>query len=299
MATNSALRRALHSVHLTAHEENLLFASRNVIVHLATPLVTRMGIAEKYSERVQFLDLACGTGIVTDIVQKRVLPEALSRSTFRATDASEVMLGMTKKRVELEGWTNVETEVMDAKDMKYPDASFTHVAAALALHIIPEPDQVVKESMRVLKPGGVFGATTFAEANSNKWFAPDLDRAFRSLPFETPSLLPAKMQIHDDGRWTDASWVESNLKNLGLVDVTAEEVSGTYHFKDAEEWMKVFEVMIMWTINSRWDEEIRKKMSVGEVKERVLEHLKERYNEEGWDVDWTVIVMTGRVPSLN
>ena len=115
MATNSALRRALHSVHLTAHEENLLFASRNVIVHLATPLVTRMGIAEKYSERVQFLDLACGTGIVTDIVQKRVLPEALSRSTFRATDASEVMLGMTKKRVELEGWTNVETEVMDAK----------------------------------------------------------------------------------------------------------------------------------------------------------------------------------------
>jgi hypothetical protein len=28
--------------------------------------------------------------------------------------------------------------------MKYPDASFIHVAAALALHIIPEPDQVVK-----------------------------------------------------------------------------------------------------------------------------------------------------------
>lgn len=123
MATNSVLRRALHSVHLTAHEENLLFGSRNVIVHLATPLVTRMGITERWNEPMQFLDLACGTGIVTDIVQKRVLSETLSQSKFRATDASEVMLGMTKKRVELEGWTNVETEVMDAKvcSMVYDD----------------------------------------------------------------------------------------------------------------------------------------------------------------------------------
>lgn len=100
---------------LTIHEQSLLFASRGVIAHVAQPLVSQMGINSHIPEPLSVLDLACGTGIVTDLVQKCVQREVLERSRFRAVDASEGMVAITRKRVELEGWVNVDTEVMDAK----------------------------------------------------------------------------------------------------------------------------------------------------------------------------------------
>lgn len=151
--------------------------------------------------------------------------------------------------------------------------------------------------MRLLKPGGVFGASTWAASNAWQWFIVDLDTAFAALPFETPRLAPVAMQIHDDGHWTDAAWIESHLKKLGLQDVLVEEKPGTYRFEKAEDWMMTFEGMLEWMRNARWDEETKAKMPAAEVKERVLEHLREKYDGKGWDVKWTTIVMTGRVPT--
>lgn len=190
------------------------------------------------------------------------------------------------------------------------------MAAALALHIIPEPDVVVQgwfvryqsfrghspltgqctECIRVLQPGGIFGATTFAAANSTQWFVRDLDTAFASLPIQVPRLVSIPMQMHNDGDWTDAKWIELHLTKLGLQDVIARESPGSHRFESAEDWMTTFEGMMNWMMSLKWDEETRKKMPAAEVKAKVLHHLREKYNEGGWDVDWTTIVMTGRVP---
>lgn len=106
---------ASEGAQLTIHEQSLLFASRGVIGHLAQPLVSQMGITRNVSRPLSVLDLACGTAIVTDLVQKRISPEVLAQSKFRAVDASEGMVSVANKRIELEGWVNVQTEVMDAK----------------------------------------------------------------------------------------------------------------------------------------------------------------------------------------
>jgi hypothetical protein len=151
--------------------------------------------------------------------------------------------------------------------------------------------------MRVLQPGGTFGATTWASANSTQWFIRDLQTAFASLPIDAPPLESLSMQTHESGRWTDASWIEYHLVELGLEDVMAREMPGTYRFESAEDWMMTFESMVSWMMNMKWSEETRKKMPFAEVKERVIEHLKDKYNGGGWDVSWTTIVMTGRVPS--
>lgn len=296
--TSQHLQRTLKGVHMSTLEESMLHASQGVIKDLGAPLVTQMRIDGNVSEPLCFLDLACGTGIITDLVQERVSPAVLAKSSFRAGDASEAMISVAKKRMEMEGWVNTEVGIMDAKKLDLPSDSFTHVAIALALHMIPGPDDIVKDSMRLLKPGGIFGASTWAAVNSRQWFITDLDTAFASLPFATPPLAPVSMQIHDDGHWTDASWIEQHLRELGLEDVTVEEKPGTYRFKSAEDWMMTFESMMMWMMNAKWDEEAKQKMTAAEVKERVLQHLREKYNGEGWDVAWTTIVMTGSVPRV-
>src|SRR5687767_10507617 len=114
--------------------------------------------------------------------------------------------------------------------------------------------------MRILEPGGIFGATTFAAVNGKQWFVHDLDSAFASLPISVPKLAPLAMQMHQDGDWTDAKWIKSHLKELGLEDVIAEENPGSYRFVSAEDWMMTFEGMMNWMMNSKWDEEMRKKM---------------------------------------
>jgi ubiquinone/menaquinone biosynthesis C-methylase UbiE len=100
---------------ISAFEESLLLTSRRLMLHVAEPLVAQMGIADKSDKPIQLLDLACGTGIVTDLAHMRLQPTALGQSTFIAGDLSEPMVGLVKKRIAVEGWVNTETKVMDAK----------------------------------------------------------------------------------------------------------------------------------------------------------------------------------------
>ncbi|KAF4423676.1 hypothetical protein F53441_14264, partial [Fusarium austroafricanum] len=97
-----------------------------------------------------------------------------------------------------------------------PEKSFTHVGLGLALHIIPDPKAVLADSKRILKSGGIFGATTFHKDNT--FWLPDMKSAFDSFPFDAP-FPEMKMQMHDQGNWIDPAWVEENLKKEGFQDV--------------------------------------------------------------------------------
>lgn len=146
-------------------EEGMLFVARNLMPLVARPLVQQMGIGPS---PVTMLDSACGSGVVTDQAQG-LLREggALEGSRFVAADSSQMLVDIVKRRVEAEGWTSTETEVLDAmvcrrccltwwmgdtdlvQDTKLPDDTFTHVAIGLGLHLIPRPDDVLKgESLR-------------------------------------------------------------------------------------------------------------------------------------------------------
>ena len=120
--------------------------------------------------------------------------------------------------------------------------------------------------------------------------------AFASLPFDAP-LRPIPMQMHDQGHWDDAAWIEPHLRSLGLRDVEVHERPGTYFLEGgADEFLTVFGGMMRWMMSSNWDEETREAHPVEEVTELVREHLKEKYGGNGWSVTWTTITMTGRVP---
>ncbi|WP_435187062.1 class I SAM-dependent methyltransferase [Streptomyces sp. bgisy126] len=97
------------------------------------------------------LDLACGTGLVT---------ERLVRPGLRVygADAAHAMLRVAAGRVP------GRTVRADARRLPLPDASLDAVCAVWLLHLVPFAADVVAEAARVLRPGGVLIATVDKDA---------------------------------------------------------------------------------------------------------------------------------------
>jgi phosphatidylethanolamine/phosphatidyl-N-methylethanolamine N-methyltransferase len=94
-------------------------------------------------------------------------------------DISAGMLRKAHQRVVEHGLHNVEAlAVMDAKHLALPDASFDVVVAQYVITAVPEPEAVLDEFVRVLRPGGEIvlinhlGAETGARRLFEQCFAP-------------------------------------------------------------------------------------------------------------------------------
>ncbi|MFC8172652.1 methyltransferase domain-containing protein [Streptomyces sp. NPDC057325] len=97
------------------------------------------------------LDLACGTGLVT---------ERLVRPGLRVygADAAHAMLRVAAGRVP------GRAVRADARSLPLPDASLDAVCAVWLLRLVPFAADIVAEAARVLRPGGVLITTVDKDA---------------------------------------------------------------------------------------------------------------------------------------
>ncbi len=98
------------------------------------------------------LELGCGTGVFLERA-------ARSGAEIRGLDLSEDLLAKAGAR--LATCLNVALDQGNAEAMPYPDAHFDAVYGSSVLHHL-DLDQALRESYRVLKPGG---RVVFAEPN--------------------------------------------------------------------------------------------------------------------------------------
>lgn len=92
----------------------MLEVSTKLMKFLAAPLLAQMGVNKDRTAPVQFLDSACGTGVVTQEVQGMLGRDVLEKSTFISADRSDTLVDLVKGRIEEEGWVNVQAKVLDA-----------------------------------------------------------------------------------------------------------------------------------------------------------------------------------------
>lgn len=148
------------------------------------------------------LEVGVGTGLALPLYGKGV--------TVTGVDYSEEMLAKARARVAAQHLTHVAAlDRMDARALAYPDASFDHVACMHVISVVPDPEKVMAEIARVVRPGGtvvvvnhfkrdggVLGAlerATAPMANLLGWHS-DFDRAVvlgeRRLRLEEERTLP-------------------------------------------------------------------------------------------------------------
>jgi SAM-dependent methyltransferase len=106
-----------------------------------------------------WLDLSCGSGVFT-----RALGAASPGALVVGFDLSHAMLEVAADRTR--AYSNVVLIHGDAHALPFADGSFGGVNNAGALHAYDDPEQVFREVWRVLRPGGIYVGSTFAEAPS-------------------------------------------------------------------------------------------------------------------------------------
>jgi phosphatidylethanolamine/phosphatidyl-N-methylethanolamine N-methyltransferase len=118
----------------------------------------------------RILEIGVGTGIA--------LPRYRKEHRITGIDLSPDMLARAQKRVADQGLSHVEAlHEMDASRLSFADGSFDAAVAMFLITVVPDPDAVLAEAVRVVKPGGRivlanhFSAENGPRAAFEKWLS--------------------------------------------------------------------------------------------------------------------------------
>lgn len=111
------------------------------------------------------LDIACGTGLLTFRVAETVEPGG----EITATDLSERMIELAEERMNEKSKKNITFYRMDAESLDFKEDTFDVALNGLGLMYLPDPLQSLKETHRVLKPGGRTAIAIWGERKNCGW----------------------------------------------------------------------------------------------------------------------------------
>ncbi|KAK4188265.1 S-adenosyl-L-methionine-dependent methyltransferase [Podospora australis] len=272
-------------------EEVLLDNANRVSAPLVMKMLAQMGLNKDTTTPFKMFENACGAGVVASSLQTTIQPQVLQKSSILCGDFSQQSMDLVKKRIEAEGWVNTTAEIIDGQKTGLPDGEFTHVATNIGFHVIPDSETALNEAIRILKPGGVLGFTTWHRFPG---FVEDISEAFKSFPFEAP--FSYALQTTSWGNWENINWVRKTLEGKGLEDVKVDVLAHITRVDSTDHFLSHFGMMVDWVMNSGWSEELRKAHPKDEVFRLLRESLDQKYQNGPWELSWVSLIASGRIP---
>ena len=195
-----------------------------VAAHAARTVESSAGYLAPFLEPGQrLLDVGCGPGSITLDLARRVAPGQVI-----GVDASESVLVGARAAAEEAGDATTRFEVADAMRLPYPDDSFDVVHAHQVLQHVGDPVGLLREMVRVARPGGLVAARD-ADYEAMTW-APAHPGLSRWLELYREAARGAGGEP-DAGRYL-LGWAHE----AGLTEVTASASVWCYADDEAREW---------------------------------------------------------------
>ena len=176
------------------------------------------------------LELAGGPGTLSLMAARAVGTDG--HVTY--SDFAEPMVAAARERLRAEGEPAVECLVIDAEAIDLPDGSVDAVACRMGFMLMADPEAALRETARVLAPGGRVGLAVWGAAEDNPWAVVPMRAVASELKAPPPpSDAPGMWSLADPGR------LRSALERAGLTDVRIEELDESTEFDSPEHFVEV------------------------------------------------------------
>jgi SAM-dependent methyltransferase len=181
-------------------------------------------------EGQSMLELAGGPGTLS-VMAARAVGQS-GRVVY--SDFSESMVDVARERLSAEGLGWVECRVIDAESIDLPDGSVDAVACRMGYMLMAEPPVALRETARVLAPGGQVALAVWADAASNPWAAVPMQSVAKHL-----SLPPPPPDAPNLWSLSDETRLKAIMEGAGFQSVHVEAVEDTVEFDSSEQWIEM------------------------------------------------------------
>jgi ubiquinone/menaquinone biosynthesis C-methylase UbiE len=230
------------------------------------------------------LDVACGPGGAGIAAAARVGDSG----KVMLADVAPAMVAVASRRAA--GLPQTSTAIFDQDSIDAADASFDAVVCRHGLMFSEEPIQAVSEAVRVLRPGGRYGAITWDSRQANPWLGLILDAVGEQfgVPFPPPGV-PGPFSLDDPDR------LRLLFADAGLEEIVIEALSTPMPASSLEAWWERVPQLAgpLAAALAGMEPEVRE-----EIRARALARGAEasRAIEDGIELDGSVLIATGRRP---
>jgi ubiquinone/menaquinone biosynthesis C-methylase UbiE len=202
-------------------------ANRQVLQAAAEPVSHWMVDAIDPQPGHRVLELAAGPGDTGFLAAEMIEPGG----TLISSDVVDEMVDQARARAAELKIANVEFQTIDAEWIDLPTASLDGVLVRWGYMLFADPATALRETRRVLRPGGRLALAAWADPEDNPWaWVPRAELIAMGVVEAPPADAPDMFAFRDPQR------IVGLLEETGFEDIVVEQVAILYRYPSLDEW---------------------------------------------------------------